>query len=104
MVGDPRWTEHNGRATLAQDFEVETGRTITAEALLKVRLWGGAAASEWDVQPRLVGWRAPNGAVFPAGRLAIDRGASGKWTALIDAPPDTVVSVRIREAREMIDA
>ena len=104
MVGDPHWIEHEGRFVLAQLFDVDAIRTVTAEALLKVRLWGGGASSEWDVQPTLIGWRRPDGEVRPAGRLAVEQPQSGRWAALIEAPPDTVVSVRVREAKEQVDA
>ncbi len=104
MVGDPYWLQHDGQPVLGQDFRVEGSRTVTAEALLKVRLWGGGAAASWDVQPSLLGWRSPAGDLKPAGRLAVERGDAGRWTALIHAPPDTVVSVRVREAKEGGDA
>ena len=104
MVGDPYWLQHDGRPVLGQDFEVEGARTVTAEALLKVRLWGGGAASSWDVEPSLLGWRSPSGDFKAGVRLAIERADSGRWTALVDVPPDTVVAVRVREAKESGDA
>jgi hypothetical protein len=104
MVGDPYWIRHDGRDLLAQDFDVDGSRTLTAEALLKVRLWGGGAASDWDVNPSLLGWRSPSGDFKPSSRVAIERIDAGRWTALVNAPADTVVSIRVREAKGDGDA
>jgi hypothetical protein len=103
MVGSPRWDKYDDRDVLIQEFDVDARRTVTVEADASVRVWGGAgtetAAPLGAARPKLVCWRAPDGTVHARDRIAIDRGEGGRWEAIVSAPPDTAIRVRVHEAK-----
>jgi hypothetical protein len=103
MVGAPRWDKHDGQDVLIQEFEVDTGSSITVEAETSVRVWGGGgketAPPPGAGEPTLLVWCAPDGSVHPPGRLAITHGEQGRWQAVVLTPRDTAARIRVREAK-----
>jgi hypothetical protein len=102
MLGSPEWARYEGRDVLIQRFEVNARRQVTVDADTSVRVWGGGG-KETELPagaetPTLIGWRGPDGAVHPSGRLAIGPDESGNWEAIVRSPPDTVTRIRIHEA------
>jgi hypothetical protein len=102
MIGPPEWRRHDDRDVLVQPFEIDAKRQVTIDAKTTVRVWGGAG-NETDApigaaDPRLVGWRDPEGRLHPAGRLAITPQESGRWEAIVTSPADTVTRIRVHEA------
>jgi hypothetical protein len=102
MIGAPEWRRHDDRDVLVQPFEIDAKRQVTIDAKTTVRVWGGAG-NETDPpigvgDPRLVGWRDPEGRLHPAGRLAITPQESGRWEAIVASPADTVTRIRVHEA------
>lgn len=100
LKGAARWDEYEGRDVLIQSFEATT--SVTVEAETSVQVWGGGSR---EVEPPLgatvpvlVGWRDAAGRIFPPGPLAVDSREGKQWEAIIVAPPDAVIRIRIREA------
>lgn len=108
MDGAPRWELVDGRPLLVQPFEVTASHAVTAEAALRVRVWG-AGGRETEPppgagEPELVGWRDEEGNRHPPGPLTIPASASRRWVALVHVPEDTACEIRVREGREEGDA
>lgn len=101
-VGDPEWTEVNGRNVLIQVFDVGSGGPVTVEADVDVRIWGGGEKRTESPlgarSPILIGWRDPDGRLLPAGPLLITTEETGLWEAIVDSPADTATRIRVREA------
>lgn len=103
MIGAPRWDSHEGADVVVQEFDIEPGgSTVTVEADTSVRVWGGsgreAAPPVGAPAPSLVAWRAPDGTLHPAGRVAVGGNEGGRWQAIVSVPRDTMTRIRIREA------
>jgi hypothetical protein len=103
MVGNPHWEKYSGDDVLVQEADIEGALPLTVEADISVRVWGGSEneseAPTGAMQPRLLAWRGPNGATYPAGRVTVGGGEGGRWQALVVAPRDTATRIRIREAK-----
>ena len=103
-ISPPRWDSHEGADVVVQEFEVDPGGgTVTVGAETSVRVWGGggkeAAPPLGASAPSLVAWRAPDGTLYPAGRLAVRSDEGGRWQAIVSVPRDTMTRIRIHEAR-----
>jgi hypothetical protein len=106
MTGPPRWVVFNGQQVLAQAFDLDTRRTITVEAAVAVRVWGGTEKPgeipEGASRPEVICWRKPDATELPAGRVGLGPDDNGRWEVLVRVPADTMIRVRVREAREEI--
>jgi hypothetical protein len=103
MVGDPRWGKHDDEDVLVQEFDIDSGRAVTVEAVTSVRVWGGTGKESAPPlgagEPRLLGWVGPDGTIHDPSRLAVARGEGGRWRAIVLAPRDTAIRIRVREAK-----
>lgn len=104
MVGPPRWVAFQEEQVLAQAFDIDTRQTVTVEAAVAVRVWGGTEkAGEMPAgasRPEAICWMRPDGTELAPGRIGLGSDDNGRWEVLVRVPPDTMVSVRVREARE----
>jgi hypothetical protein len=99
LVGTPRWESESGQDVLVQAFDVTASRRVVLESALGIVLWGGGSRAPEEPQPRVLGWRSPDGDVLRDERIAIEPAETGRWELIVTPVPETVTDIKIRRAQ-----